>query len=473
MQIDPTNGNRKTIFGSIQRTSYGLALGTNGAVIAAFQQINNNTPVGGTVVGVDPTTGNDTTISSTNMTCSPMSPNRGAGPVFLNPIGITVDRIGLIIFSDVLVRSLFIVDQATGDRTVLPNSRTGGGNELYAPKGAAVSTNGMIVVADDGDSTADIFGANNNRYPLIVQVTPGTGGRLILSAGSNTGAPRGTGSNFDRPKGVARENTGTFVVADSGSSNPKVVRIDPASGNRTILSSSSVGTGATFVSPYGIAVENSGSFIVTDTGLNAVFRVDPTTGNRTVLSGSGAGTGPAFSQLRGVTALQDGTIVVADANLGAVLLVNGSTGSRTVLSSSSVGTGPALGSPCGISGTWQGDLLVVDNATAAVYKVKRSTGNRTVVSSASVGSGPCVETAPEFLVAAPPLQLAPPQRLVGGAVQFNLYSPIGRQCVIDVSSNLTAWIQLTNFTTISSTNAVLDPGAASQQKRFYRAHFVP
>jgi hypothetical protein len=166
-------------------------------------------------------------------------------------------------------------------------------------------------------------------------------------------------------------------------------------------------------------------------------------------------------------------IAVTDAGLGAVVLINNSTGNRVIASSAAVGSGATFTSPCGIAETWPGDLLVVDKSTATVFGVNRNTGNRIVVSSASIGSGPCIESSPEFLATAPPLELAAPQRMGGGAVQFNLYSPIGRQCVVEVSTNLTAWIQLTNFTTISSTNVVLDPGAASQQKRFYRAHFTP
>jgi sugar lactone lactonase YvrE len=475
VRISSTDGSRSVIYTGSQSGAapiYGLSLGTNGLVIAPHQVTENYHPVGGTILGIDPVTGKVTVISRVGDEMN--GPVVGTGPTFLDPVGATVRSDGALLVSDVLVRSIFIVEPTTGNRTVLPNSRTGTGTDLYAPKGIALGTNGVVVVADDGDSdvtTTNVFVVN--RWPLLVQIEPNTGNRSVVSAGSNTGAQRGSGSNFDRPRGVARESSGTFVVADSGSSNPKVVRVDPATGNRTILSSSSVGTGTTFAAPYGIGVESSGFLIVGDTGLNAVLRVDPATGNRTVLSGSGTGTGPAFSQLRGVAVLRDGTIAVTDASLGAVLLINGSTGNRAVLSSSGVGTGPGLTSPCGITGTSQGDLLVIDSSTATVFQVKRSTGNRAVVSSASIGSGPCIESSPEFLGSAPPLELASPQRVVGGAFQFNLYSPVGRQCVIDVSSNLTAWTQLTNFTTISSTNAVLDQGAASQQKRFYRAHFAP
>jgi sugar lactone lactonase YvrE len=477
--IDPTSGNRTIVFDSSNQhsvdvaTIYGLATTTNGLILAPWQGLVNGIPMGGELWGINPSSGNVTTISGTSQSSIGGPPDPGKGTaLFLDPIGVAVDRNGVIVFSDVFIRSLFLVDQSSGNRQILPGSRVGDGNELYATKGITLATNGMVIVTDDGNSSPD--GTYTvNRYPMVVQINPTTGERSILSAGSNTDSPRGNGSNFDRPRGIAREASGTFVVADSGSSNPKVVRVDPATGTRTILSSSSVGTGTSFVSPYGIAVESSGSFVVTDTGLNEIVRIDPATGNRTVLSGSGVGSGPAFSQLRGVAVLHTGMIAVTDAGLGAVVLINNSTGNRVIASSAAVGSGATFTSPCGIAETWPGDLLVVDKSTATVFGVNRNTGNRIVVSSASIGSGPCIESSPEFLATAPPLELAAPQRMGGGAVQFNLYSPIGRQCVVEVSTNLTAWIQLTNFTTISSTNVVLDPGAASQQKRFYRAHFTP
>jgi sugar lactone lactonase YvrE len=469
-EINPTNGNR-TIVTSTAGGFYGISLGTNGVIAAPYELIINSYPAGGKILGINPVNSGITTISCSGDGLS--NPTVGTGPAFYQPIGVTIDQTGLFIVSDVLIRSLLAVDPTTGNRSVVTNSRTGSGTELYVAKGIALGTNGFIVVADDGDSTVYQNGFNTivNQWPLVLQIDPNTGNRSVLSAGSNTGVQRGSGSNFQTPEGVARENAGTFVVADSGSSNPKVVRIDPATGNRTIVSSSSVGTGTNFVSPYGIAVESSGSFIVSDTGLNEILRVDPGTGNRTVLSGSGVGTGPAFSQLRGVAVLHDGMIAVTDAGLGAVLLVNNSTGNRVIASSAAVGSGATFTSPCGIAETWQGDLLVVvDKSAATVFGVNRNTGNRTVVSSVSVGSGPYIESSPEFVTAAPPLELAAPQRMGGGAVQFNLYSPIGRQCVVEVSTNLTVWIQLTNFTTVSITNMVSDPAAATQQMKFYRAH---
>ncbi|MCK4410815.1 hypothetical protein KAV67_00890, partial [Candidatus Bipolaricaulota bacterium] len=40
-----------------------------------------------------------------------------------------------------------------------------------------------------------------------------------------------------------------------------------------------------FSSPFGIAVEANGSLVVADYGLGAIVRINPITGNRTIVSG--------------------------------------------------------------------------------------------------------------------------------------------------------------------------------------------
>ena len=53
-----------------------------------------------------------------------------------------------------------------------------------------------------------------------------------------------------------------------------------------------IGSGPGFVNPVGIAVEADGSLVVTDFGLEAVVRVDPISGDRTIISDANTGSGP-------------------------------------------------------------------------------------------------------------------------------------------------------------------------------------
>ena len=84
------------------------------------------------------------------------------------------------------------------------------------------------------------------------------------------------------PRGIAVEASGDLVVVDTGLD--AVVRVDPVTGDRTIVSDAGTGTGPAFNSPRGIAVEASGDLVVVDSDLDAVFRVDPVTGDRSLVS---------------------------------------------------------------------------------------------------------------------------------------------------------------------------------------------
>ena len=59
-----------------------------------------------------------------------------------------------------------------------------------------------------------------------------------------------------------------------------VLRVDPITGDRTILSDDATGAGPAFGSPEGIAVGADGDLVVIDGSLNAVLVVDPDSGDR-------------------------------------------------------------------------------------------------------------------------------------------------------------------------------------------------
>jgi hypothetical protein len=59
------------------------------------------------------------------------------------------------------------------------------------------------------------------------------------------------------------------------------MRVDPATGNRTIVSGGGVGTGPSFVAPLGFCVTPAqGFYAVGDAGLQRVLEVNPTSGDR-------------------------------------------------------------------------------------------------------------------------------------------------------------------------------------------------
>src|SRR5207249_11106460 len=88
---------------------------------------------------------------------------------------------------------------------------------------------------------------------------------------------------FVGPQGVTVEADDHIVVVDA--SLKAVIRVDPGSGFRSLVSGRTRGSGPPLLSPWGIAAEANGTLVVVDNALPAVVRVDPATGDRTLVSG--------------------------------------------------------------------------------------------------------------------------------------------------------------------------------------------
>nr|CBH38996.1 hypothetical protein containing NHL repeats [uncultured archaeon] len=166
-------------------------------------------------------------------------------------------------------------------------------------------------------------------------------GMTINSDSNITSTPESIGSGmcFKRPVGIAVEADGQLVVTDLVLD--AVIRVDPVSGNRTVVSDNSTGSGTCFKRPVGIAVEADGSLVVVDKDLKAVVRVDPVNGNRTIVSEASTDKGPIFKEPRGIAVESNGSLVVADRGLRAVVRVDPVSGNRTIVSNGS--TGPWTG----------------------------------------------------------------------------------------------------------------------------------
>ncbi len=271
----------------------------------------------------------------------------------------------------------------------------------------------------------------------VFRVDPITGDRTIFSSASV-----GTGPGIEQALGIAVEPGGTVLV--SGTSDfitGWIYRIDPATGNRSVVSSAAVGAGAALVNPQDLVVSPTGEIYVADGQVDALFRVDPMSGNRTVVTsstiGSGPvadnlldlvlgsdmdafvidsnavfrvdllsgdrelvsavsfpsvgtiGSGPSFNFLNGVAITNEGTLVAVDRILNTIFGVDPLTGNRTIISNNAINAGTGLANPLDIAVDADGDLLVVNQTSMALVRVDPLTGGGAFVSiGGSVGSGP-------------------------------------------------------------------------------------
>ena len=271
------------------------------------------------------------------------------------PLGGTVRGVAIEASEQILVigsgasgiGALLRVDAATGARILVSDFSDGAqgplGSRLF---GVTIEASGQILVVD--------LSAGAGPAGALFRVDPATGARTLFSdfADAAQGLPVGLSG-----RGVAIEASGQILVISAGgaSGNGALLRVDPATGVRTLLSDFGDVAQGPLVSPFGVTVDASGQILVVGgggtSGLGTLLRVDPTTGARTLLSDFGDGAqGPLGGTLRGVAIEASGQILVTDQSTGALWRVDPATGVRTLLSDFGDGAqGPTGGSAYGVA----------------------------------------------------------------------------------------------------------------------------
>lgn len=179
-----------------------------------------------------------------------------------------------------------------------------------------------------------------------------------------------------------------FVGAEDALGNDILQVVIRNSGNVFDVSTPGAGAGPLFDNLRDLATYWDGSVIGVDSGLDAVFRIDPPTGDRTIISGdpggADVGVGPVMVQPRSVTTDAQGMIWVGDNTRNALFLINPINGRRTIVSGDPTGkdegSGPAFGTLRDIALHPSGDILVADVSNAAILRVDPVTGDRTILS---------------------------------------------------------------------------------------------
>ncbi len=275
----------------------------------------------GTIFRVDPVTG-DRIIVSDDTT--------GSGPGLSGSIDLVVEADGSIAALDLWRKAVVRIDPVSGDRMIVSDDNTGSGPVFSSPNGLVIEADGSLVVADTD---------------ALVRVDPVSGDRIIVSD-DNTGSGPNLISSFD----LAVEADRSIVALDLH--RKAVMRIDPVTGDRMIVSDSATGNGPVFLSPAALAIEADGSLVVADDHdlsyrvASALVRIDPVSGDRTIISDDTTGIGPVHFLPTALAIEADGSLVVvadepgwADAVGSALVRIDPVSGDRTVFSYNVVGVG--------------------------------------------------------------------------------------------------------------------------------------
>ena len=293
--VDPANGQETAVSDNQMAVNvesqymgapFTLALDANGEIIVGETaglggSCPNNLTCGG-VVGVDPTTGKETLISSNTM------PINADSQYFGQVNGVTIDQAGQIIVSDwggcEGCGKVISVDPTTGKETLISSNTmpiNADSQFLQYPQGLTIGPNGDIYVAE-----AIAFGTGGG----IVEVDPATGKQTEVS--SNETPVNASSQYFTGIGGLAFDSAGDVLAADwGGGKNPgKIISVDPSTGKESILSSNSMPVNAGsqyFDQPVGIAIDQAGDIYVADEGAfctlgcGGVIEVNQTTGAET------------------------------------------------------------------------------------------------------------------------------------------------------------------------------------------------
>ncbi|HLJ93924.1 MAG TPA: hypothetical protein VKU02_12120, partial [Gemmataceae bacterium] len=229
-------------------------------------------------------------------------------------------------------QQLYVTDlQAFGTGAILAVDPNSGAQRLVAKGGfingpnVLVFMNGYLYVADEGDASGTVHN--------IVRIDPNTGQQTLVTDGSSGG--------FIVPVGMAPAPGNNIYVADEpgnvqGTDPGKIWLVNLNTGQQTIVSSNNSTQGSLFNHPVDLSVEANGNLVVINTGTGgfggSVIRVNPQSGVQSLVSSfNGSDRGGTDS----IDVGRDGTLYVGAISYGStpgrIYSVNPATGVQTVI----------------------------------------------------------------------------------------------------------------------------------------------
>ncbi|MFB6840471.1 hypothetical protein [Streptomyces sp. NPDC056361] len=206
----------------------------------------------------------------------------------VSPIAVAVEGDGSVLVADLFSKgqgAVIRIDPVTGEQTVLSVGE--GRSDPLRPCGLCVEADGSIVTVEQAGPVPE------PPAPQVVRIDPVSGARTVISSGGS----------LRSPVDVVIDHDGNIVVVDANAFEGfvgGVIKVDPVSGEQTTVSS-----GGSFDTPAAIAIQADGTLLVTDnkalTREPTVFRVDPVTGDQHVLT-----MGPPYTSLSGVRVVPAG-----------------------------------------------------------------------------------------------------------------------------------------------------------------------
>ena len=287
---------------------------------------------------------------------------------------------GRLLASDDLRAAVLAMDLDGGALGVLLRNSLGGGAPFRRTMavGTAVDRRGRVWTVD-------------HEFGELVAIDPATGARTLVSGGG-----AGNGPAFVQPARLGIDASGAserVIVLDLGLE--AFLAVDPASGARTLVSGAGVGSGPPLNLPtwttLSIDVAGGAAWILDGAAPfspeSRLLRVDLASGARTIVSGDGVGNGPTLVECVGVALDLAGGRALAF-SFDELLAIDLASGDRSVLSSDAIGSGPSFGDPVLLEWDEAEGRALVYGRMAGLTAVDGASGDRERLAEADELAGP-------------------------------------------------------------------------------------
>ena len=225
----------------------------------------------------------------------------------------------------------------------------------------------------------DILVANPNTPDVgdVLKIDPKTGQQTVVSDDSSPGTDHFAGA-YD----LVLDRFGRLFVVDyrrEGPGDGQVIRVNPATGAQTVAS-----TGNFFSEPIGLALAPNGKLLVVDDNASgdntgALIEVNPTTGAQRVVSSNAISSLDLFDDPYDVAVNRRGRILVADQNGN--LIGVAPNGQQSIVSNDATSPTDLFSSPDGVMFDRNGiNAIAVEDDLPGLVGVNAATGDQSLIS---------------------------------------------------------------------------------------------